>query len=90
MNTENKIEQCLRNTPKPPTPEGLLGKLKTDLSAHDIKTQRPALRRWLAPSGEAISLGRLAALVAIATMILLPLSYAGGSAADSREESAHR
>ena len=78
MDNENKIEECLRNAPKPPIPEGLLGRLKTDLSAHDIKTQRPILRRWLAPSGEAVSFVRLAALVAIATMILLPLTYAGG------------
>jgi len=44
MNTEKKIEQCLRAAPKPPAPDGLLDKLQADVSAQDIKTQRSPLR----------------------------------------------
>jgi len=75
MNTQNKIEQCLRAAPKPPPPDGLLDKLHEDVSARDIKTQRSALRRWFAPAGERISFRRVTAAAAIAIAVLLPLSF---------------
>jgi len=75
MNTENKIEQCLRAAPKPPAPDGLLDKLQADVSAQDIKTKRSALRRWFAPTGRSISPWRVAAAAAIAIAVLLPLTY---------------
>lgn len=75
MNTQKKIEQCLRAAPKPPAPDGLLDKLQADVSARDIKTQRSALSRWFAPTGGPISLWRVAAAAAIAIVVLLPLSY---------------
>ncbi|MHC4173350.1 MAG: hypothetical protein ACYTBX_18380 [Planctomycetota bacterium] len=75
MNTKKKIEQCLKAAPKPPSPDGLLDKLQADVSAQDIKTQRSPLRRWFAPAGGSISPWRVAAAIAIAIMVLLPLSY---------------
>jgi len=75
MNTEKKIEQCLRAAPKPPAPDGLLDKLQTDVSTQDIKTHRSSLRRWFAPTGRSISPWRVAAAAAIAIAVLLPLSY---------------
>ncbi len=75
MNTQKKIEQCLKAAPKPPAPDGLLDKLQADVSARDIKTHRSSLRRWFAPAGERISLWRVAAAAAIAIAVLLPLSY---------------
>lgn len=75
MNTEKKIEQCLRAAPKPPAPDGLLDKLQADVSAQDIKIHRSSLRRWFAPTGRAISPWRVAAAAAIAIAVLLPLSY---------------
>jgi len=75
MNTQKKIEQCLRAAPKLPAPDGLLDKLQADVPARDIKTQRSALNRWFAPAGGSISLWRVAAAIAIAIAVLLPLSY---------------
>ena len=75
MNTQKKIEQCLRAAPKPPAPVGLLDRLLADVSAHDIKTPRSALRKWFVPTGRSISLWRVAATIAIAIAVLLPLSY---------------
>jgi len=75
MNTNKKIDKCLKAAPKPPIPDGLLDKLQADLSARDIKTHRSSLRRWFAPAGGAISPWRVAAAAAIAIAVLLPLSY---------------
>lgn len=75
MNTQKKIEQCLKAAPRPPAPDGLLDKLQADVSAQDIKTHRSSLRRWFAPAGGAISPWRVAAAAAIAIAVLLPLSY---------------
>jgi len=75
MNTQKKIEQCLKAAPKPPAPDGLLDKLQADVSARDIKTHRSSLHRWFAPTGRSISPWRVAAAAAIAIMVLLPLSY---------------
>lgn len=75
MNTQKKIEQCLKAAPKPAAPDGLLDKLQADVSAQDIKTHRSSLRRWFAPAGGAISPWRVAAAAAIAIAVLLPLSY---------------
>lgn len=75
MNTEKKIEQCLKAAPKPPAPDGLLDKLQADISTLDIKTHRSSLRRWFTPTGGPISLWRIAAAAAIAIAVLLPLSY---------------
>jgi Tol biopolymer transport system component len=75
MNTQKKIEQCLRAAPKPPAPDGLLDKLQADVSARDIKTHRSSLRRWFAPTGRSISPWRVAAAAVIAIAVLLPLSY---------------
>ena len=75
MNTQKKIEKCLKSAPKPATPDGLLDKLQADVSAQDIKTRRSGLRRCFAPAGGRISLWRVAAAAAIAIAALLPLSY---------------
>lgn len=75
MNTEKKIEQCLKAAPKPPAPDGLLDKLQKDTALRDIKTRRSALHRWFAPAGERISFRRVAAAAAIAIAVLLPLSF---------------
>jgi Tol biopolymer transport system component len=75
MNTEKRIEQCLKAAPKPPAPDGLLDKLEADVSVQDIKTHRSSLRRWFAPAGRSISPWRVAAAAAIAIAVLLPLSY---------------
>jgi Tol biopolymer transport system component len=75
MNTEKKIEQCLRAAPNPPVPDGLLNKLQEDVALVEVKTKQSALRRWFAPAGGSISLLRVAAAAAIAVAVLLPLSY---------------
>lgn len=78
---ENHYEYAKENRamsqsrPKATAPDGLLDKLQADLSTWDIKTHRSPLRRWLAPSGERISLRRVIAAAAIAIMVLLPLTY---------------
>jgi hypothetical protein len=51
MNTEKKIEQCLRAAPKPSAPDGLLEKLQADVPAGDFKTRNTAIGRWFAPTG---------------------------------------
>ena len=75
MNTQKKIEQCLRAAPKPTAPDGLLDKLQKDVALGDIKTHRLGLRRWFAPAGGPISPCRVVAAAAIAIAVLLPLSF---------------
>ncbi len=78
MNKEKKIEHYLITAPKPPAPDSLLNKLQEDASNSNIRARPSILRRWFAPTGGPVSLVRVAALIAIATMVLIPLSYAGG------------
>lgn len=78
MNTEKRIEQYLKATPKVSVPDGLLDKLQNDVTLREAKTRRSALRAWLSPSGGSICPWRVAAMMAIALMVLLPLTYAGG------------
>ncbi len=78
MNTEKKIEQSLRAAPKPPTPDGLLNELQENITLAEGKKSDNIIRRFLSPAGGQISLWRVAAVVAIAAMVLLPLTYAGG------------
>ena len=75
MNTEKKIEQCLRAAPKPPAPDNLLDKLQKDVTLGKIKAPQSVLRRWFALTGRSISPWRVAAAAAIAIAVLLPLSY---------------
>jgi hypothetical protein len=75
MNIEEKIEQYLKDAPKPPAPNDLIEKLQADVSAGDIKTQRSAFRRWFAPSGDSISPWRVATAAAVTIAVLIPLSY---------------
>ncbi len=73
MNTEDKIEKCLKSAPKPATPDGLLNRLQEDVAAGEIQKHVTVIRRWFAPAGGPISRWRVAAAIAI--MVLLPLSY---------------
>lgn len=75
MNTQKKIEQCLRAVPKPPAPGGLLDKLQNNVAFAKSKQRVSVIRRWFAPKGGPILLWRVAAAAAIAIMVLLPLSY---------------
>jgi hypothetical protein len=75
MNTEDKIEKCLKSAPKPEAPDGLLNRLQQDVAAGEIKKRVTVIRRWFAPAGGSISLWRVAAAAAIAIAVLLPLSY---------------
>jgi hypothetical protein len=75
MNTEDKIEKCLKSAPKPATPDALLNRLQEDVAAGEIKKRDTVIRRWFAPAGGSISLWRVAAAAAIAVAVLLPLSY---------------
>ncbi len=75
MNTEDKIEKCLKSAPKPATPDGLLNRLQEDVAAGEIKKRVTVIRRWFAPAGGSISPWRVAAAAAIAIAVLLPLSY---------------
>lgn len=75
MNTEKRIEECLKSAPKPPAPNDLLEKLQGDVTFGEAKGQRTVLSRWFAPSGGHISPWRAAAAAAIAVVVLLPLSY---------------
>jgi Tol biopolymer transport system component len=75
MNTEEKIEQCLRAAPKPPAPDSLVNKLRKDIILREVETRQSALRRLFAPSGEGISRWRVAAAAVISMAVLLPLCY---------------
>jgi hypothetical protein len=75
MNTKNKIEQCLKSAPKPPTPIGLLDKMQKDVTVGEVTVQQSALQRIFAPSGKRISAWRVAAAAVIAIAMLIPLSY---------------
>jgi len=75
MNTKKKIEQYLHAAPNPSAPDGLLNKLKDDVTATEIKTHRSAIRRWFAPDGQRVSLWRLTCAAVIAIAVMLPLSY---------------
>jgi len=75
MNTEDKIEKCLKSAPKPATPDGLLNRLQEDVAAGEIKKRVTVIRRWFAPAGGSISPWRVAAAAVIAIAALLPLSY---------------
>jgi len=75
MNTEEKIEQCLRAVPKPLAPDSLVDRLCRDVILREIEPRQSALRRFFAPSGERISHWRVAAAAAITMAVLLPLSY---------------
>ncbi len=75
MNTQKKIEKCLKSAPKPATPHGLLNRLQEDVAAGEIKKRVTVIRRWFAPANGSISLWRVAAAAVIAIAILLPLSY---------------
>lgn len=75
MNTNKKIDKCLKAAPKPATPDGLLNRLQEDVAAGEIKKRDTVIRRWFAPAGGSISPWRVAAAVAIAIAVLLPLSY---------------
>ena len=78
MNTEKRVEQHLRDAPKPPAPDGLLDKLQENVTFTKSKQRDNLIHRWFAPTGGQISRWRLAASIAIAAMVLLPLTYAGG------------
>jgi hypothetical protein len=75
MNTQKRLERYLRAAPKPPAPDGLLNRLKKDITPDEVKTRHSALRRWLIPAGGSISSWRVADTVAIAIVVLLSLSY---------------
>ena len=75
MNTKKKIEQFLRSAPKPPAPVGLLDKLNNNVTFTEGKRRVSIIRKWFAPAGGSISPWRVAAAVAIAIIVLLPLSY---------------
>jgi hypothetical protein len=75
MNTQKKIEQCLKSAPKPAAPDGLLKRLQEDVAAGEIKKRVTVIRRWFAPANGSISLWRVTAAAAIAIAVLLPLSY---------------
>jgi hypothetical protein len=75
MNTEKRVETCLKAAPKPPTPNGLLDKLQRNVTLGEAQGQRTALSRWFAPSGGHISPWRAAAAATIAVVVMLPLSY---------------
>lgn len=78
MNTQKRIEKCLKAAPKPPAQDGLMDKLQADVSVPDINVQRSALRRWFAPVGGRISPWRVAAVAVIGVAVLLPLTYGAG------------
>ena len=75
MNTQKRIERCLRTAPKPPAPEGLLNRLQEDVASGEIKKRVTVIRRWFAPANGSISHWRVAAAAVIAIAVLLPLSY---------------
>jgi hypothetical protein len=78
MNTEKQVEQYLRAAPKPPAPRGLLDKLQEYVTLTEGKQRDSIIHRWFASADGQISRWRLAAAIAIAAMVLIPLTYAGG------------
>lgn len=75
MNTKKKIEQYLHIAPKPSAPENLLNRLKENVAVTEVKTRSSAIRKWFAPTGESISLRRVACAAMIAIIVMLPLTY---------------
>jgi len=75
MTFQNKFEKYLKAAPKPSVPDGLLGKLRADISFHDMKIRQSSLRRWFAPEGQSVSPWRVAAAALITVAVLLPLGY---------------
>jgi len=75
MNTQKKIEKCLKSAPKPAAPDGLLNRLQEDVAAGEIKKRVTVIRRWFAPTDQSISPWRVAAAAVIAILVLLPLTY---------------
>jgi hypothetical protein len=75
MNTRKKIERYLRAAPKPERPDGLLDRLRKDVTLRDTERGGSVIRRWFAPTGQSISPWRVAAAAAIAIVVMLPLSY---------------
>jgi hypothetical protein len=80
MNTKKKIEQYLHSAPAASPTDDLLDRLKEDVSTAELKTHRSAIRRWFAPTGQSISLGRVVAAAVIAIVVVLPLSYGAAKA----------
>ncbi|MBN2182376.1 MAG: hypothetical protein JW715_10715 [Sedimentisphaerales bacterium] len=78
MDTKKKIEQSLKAAPKPPAPDGLFNKLQVDIAFTESMQSDNIIHRFFAPAGGPISLWRVAAAILIASVILLPLTYAGG------------
>ena len=78
MNAQRRIERCLKAAPRPTVPDGLLDKLQKDLAFAEAETQRSVLQRWFAPTGGRISLRRVAAVILIGVVVLLPLTYGAG------------
>jgi len=75
MNTQKRIDNYLRAAPKPAVPDGLSNKLCQEVPVEGTKMQPSALRRWFAPTGEAVSPWRVVAAATIAIAVLLPLTY---------------
>ena len=75
MNARKNIEQYLRAAPKPPAPESLLDRLRNDVAATEVKARHSVLHRWFAPTGQSVSLWRVAAAAAIVIGLMLPISY---------------
>ena len=75
MNMRKNIEQYLEAAPKPPASDSLLERLQADISLTAVKTHRSSLRKWFAPTGRSVSAWRVAASVAVALVVMLPLAY---------------
>ena len=75
MNTKKKIEEYLHAAPKPKAPKNLLNRLENDVSATKFNVSRSSIHKWFIPTGERISLARVAAAAIIGIFALLPVAY---------------
>ena len=75
MNTKKKIEEYLHAAPKPQAPKNLLNRLENDVSSTKFNVNRSSIHRWFTPTGERVSLIRVAAAAIIGIAVLLPLAY---------------
>ncbi|MHC4756206.1 MAG: hypothetical protein ACYTBP_13810 [Planctomycetota bacterium] len=70
-----KIEECLRATPKPQAPKNLLNRLEDNVSSTKFNVSHSSMLKWFVPTGNRISLIRVAATAIIGIVFLLPMAY---------------
>ncbi len=75
MNTENPMDEILRNVGSRQPRLELRARLQADLSEAKIQPRPSRIREWFAPTGHGVSYRRIALAAAIAIACLMPITY---------------